>query len=446
MRRRGDRGRHRRTRLHRGPGRADPGHDLALCAAKDRPRAHPRPVRVRSPVLRRGGRPDRAGPPRGGRRRPGHRRHRDGRRVAGLQPRRIAESKRLVRDATAQLALPDLPVRLAAVRAAPEAQEGLAHSSRRSTGMGRAIDRVLIANRGEVAVRVIRACRELGIGPSPSTSPGRPATCTCSWLTPVRRFPRSSTRMRFWGRGGARRRRNPPGVRLSGREPGLRRAGIRPHHVGRPARGGDARLRRQAGRAAVGRSGGSAGGSRVCGGRPDRRDADRRGRTSRIPVAGQSRRRRRWTRHPPGRGRRRPGRGAGGGRREAKAGFDDERVYLERELDAARHVEIQLLADSHGNVIHLGERDCSAQRRHQKIVEEAPSPAVDGELEQPSVTRPWPSRGRPATRAPAPPSSCFCPTAAGTLGIERPATGGASGVGAGDRHRPGTSPARDRAR
>ncbi len=67
---------------------------------------------------------------------------------------------------------------------------------------------------------------------------------------------------------------------------------------------------------------------------------------------------------------------------EATKAFGDGRLILERAVVEPRHVEIQLLADSHGNVIHLGERDCSVQRRHQKIVEESPSPAVDPVLRE----------------------------------------------------------------
>ncbi len=69
-------------------------------------------------------------------------------------------------------------------------------------------------------------------------------------------------------------------------------------------------------------------------------------------------------------------------RSEAKSAFGDDRVYIEKAISPARHIEVQFIADTHGNIVHLGERECSIQRRHQKLIEESPSPVLDEALRE----------------------------------------------------------------
>ena len=94
------------------------------------------------------------------------------------------------------------------------------------------------------------------------------------------------------------------------------------------------------------------------------------------------------------------------GKREAKAAFGKDEVYLEKLIERARHVEVQMLGDTHGNVVHLFERDCSIQRRNQKVVERAPAPYLDDEPARGALRlRAEARQRRPTISAPAPSSS-----------------------------------------
>ena len=134
-------------------------------------------------------------------------------------------------------------------------------------------------------------------------------------------------------------------------------------------------------------------------------------------------------------------------RREAIAAFGDDRLILERLLEGARHIEIQVLFDADGHGVHLGERDCSIQRRHQKVLEESPSPAVDADLRHRlgvaalRLARACRLRERRHVRVPG-----RRPGQPGLPRDEHASPGRASGDRAGDRSRPRRGPAPDRGR
>ena len=92
-------------------------------------------------------------------------------------------------------------------------------------------------------------------------------------------------------------------------------------------------------------------------------------------------------------------------RREAKAAFGKDEVYLEKLVRRARHVEVQLLGDRTGNIVHLFERDCTIQRRNQKVIERAPAPYLEEDSARASATPPSRSARPPTMSAPAPSSS-----------------------------------------
>ncbi|MFL6004612.1 MAG: acetyl/propionyl/methylcrotonyl-CoA carboxylase subunit alpha [Gaiellaceae bacterium] len=232
------------------------------------------------------------------------------------------------------------------------------------------IRKLLVANRGEIALRIFRTCRALGIGTVAVTAPddrGSLHARTADETVDVVGYLHSEEHIRAAQATGAHAIH--PGYGFLAESPefadAVDAAGL--VWIGPPAAalraGGDKleakRLATEAGVPVVetgepeelgfplilkAAAGGGGRGMRVVGSRDELADA--------LEAA----------------------------RREAKAAFGDDRVFAERYVERPRHVEIQLLGDTHGNVVSLGERECSIQRRHQKVLEESPSPAVDPSL------------------------------------------------------------------
>jgi acetyl/propionyl-CoA carboxylase alpha subunit len=229
------------------------------------------------------------------------------------------------------------------------------------------IRKLLVANRGEIAVRVFRACRELGIATvavAPRDDAGSLHARSADELVEIASYLGSEEHIRAAKKSGADAIH--PGYGFLAETPhfaaAVEAAGL--VWVGPPPEalraGGDKleakRIAREAGVPVV----------------PEGEPAEIGFPLMIKAAAGGGGRGMRVVREPG-----ELEESFAAARREAKAAFGDERVFCERYVERPRHVEIQLLADAHGEVVGLGERECSVQRRHQKVLEESPSPALD---------------------------------------------------------------------
>src|SRR5690606_25215914 len=259
-----------------------------------------------------------------------------------------------------------------------------------STGWRGMFEKVLIANRGEIAVRIIRACRELGIRSVAVYSEAdrlAPHVFMADEAYPIGASPSSESYLRGDVLIDVARRAGCDAIHpgygfLAERAPfaaTVEAAGlvfIGPSAEAIAAMGDKTEARRRM----------MAAGVPVVPGTeealPDASEAARRAEEIGYPVllkaaAGGGGRGMRVVRDPG-----ELERAYAAASREAEAAFGDASVYLERYLEGPRHIEIQVLADAYGNTVHLGERECSIQRRHQKMIEEAPSPALTPELRE----------------------------------------------------------------
>jgi 3-methylcrotonyl-CoA carboxylase alpha subunit len=250
------------------------------------------------------------------------------------------------------------------------------------------IKRLLIANRGEIAVRIIRSCRELGIesiAVYSSADAGAPHTLAADRAIAIGPAPASDSYLSIPGIILAAQSAGAdaihPGYGFLSENPRFAEAcaAARIIFVGPPSQA----IARMGSKIEARRLAAAAGVPVVPGETPDDQSdrgiaaaIDRTGLPALIKASAGG----------GGKGMRRVTNAADvmqaieGARREAKAAFGDGTLYVEKLIDAARHVEIQVFADNHGQAIHLFERECSVQRRHQKVIEESPSPALTPDL------------------------------------------------------------------